>query len=274
MPCAVDGVSRDGRPASRRDAAGRGACAVAGRRDRRPHGAEDRRDAVRLPHRRAVRPARSCRRGRRWCRSRSRPDAARALRRPVGRVGRRRGRAAAAARFRENLLFTHRGLSGPAILQISSYWDGRDAAVDRPAARTSTRARGWRRSAASDGAARQRCSRERLPRRFAQQWCAGARRRRGRCAQLGETRLRRRRARAARLAACCRRARSATTRPRSRWAASTRAALSSKTMAARERARPVLHRRGRRRHRLARRLQLPVGVGVGPRGGRGGVMAA
>ncbi|HVA80686.1 MAG TPA: NAD(P)/FAD-dependent oxidoreductase [Candidatus Binataceae bacterium] len=25
-------------------------------------------------------------------------------------------------RFRENLLFTHRGLSGPAILQISSYW--------------------------------------------------------------------------------------------------------------------------------------------------------
>ena len=26
-------------------------------------------------------------------------------------------------RFREKLLFTHRGLSGPAILQISSYWD-------------------------------------------------------------------------------------------------------------------------------------------------------
>ena len=25
-------------------------------------------------------------------------------------------------RFRENILFTHRGLSGPAILQISSYW--------------------------------------------------------------------------------------------------------------------------------------------------------
>jgi predicted Rossmann fold flavoprotein len=25
--------------------------------------------------------------------------------------------------FRENLLFTHRGLSGPAILQISSYWE-------------------------------------------------------------------------------------------------------------------------------------------------------
>jgi predicted Rossmann fold flavoprotein len=26
--------------------------------------------------------------------------------------------------FRENMLFTHKGISGPAILQISSYWDG------------------------------------------------------------------------------------------------------------------------------------------------------
>jgi predicted Rossmann fold flavoprotein len=28
--------------------------------------------------------------------------------------------------FRENMLFTHRGISGPAILQISSYWDGKE----------------------------------------------------------------------------------------------------------------------------------------------------
>ena len=28
--------------------------------------------------------------------------------------------------FRENILFTHRGLSGPAILQISSYWETGD----------------------------------------------------------------------------------------------------------------------------------------------------
>lgn len=28
--------------------------------------------------------------------------------------------------FRENMLFTHRGLSGPAILQISNYWDKRE----------------------------------------------------------------------------------------------------------------------------------------------------
>ena len=34
-------------------------------------------------------------------------------------------------RFAEALLFTHRGLSGPAILQISSYWnEGREIAID------------------------------------------------------------------------------------------------------------------------------------------------
>ena len=33
--------------------------------------------------------------------------------------------------FRENLLFTHRGLSGPAILQISSYWEhGQPLSID------------------------------------------------------------------------------------------------------------------------------------------------
>jgi predicted Rossmann fold flavoprotein len=34
-------------------------------------------------------------------------------------------------RFRENILFTHRGLSGPAILQISSYWEkGETISID------------------------------------------------------------------------------------------------------------------------------------------------
>jgi predicted Rossmann fold flavoprotein len=34
-------------------------------------------------------------------------------------------------RFRENILFTHRGLSGPAILQISSYWrEGQALSID------------------------------------------------------------------------------------------------------------------------------------------------
>jgi predicted Rossmann fold flavoprotein len=31
--------------------------------------------------------------------------------------------------FRENMLFTHRGLSGPAILQLSSYWNGSEPLV-------------------------------------------------------------------------------------------------------------------------------------------------
>jgi len=35
------------------------------------------------------------------------------------------------ARFREAMLFTHRGLSGPAILQVSSYWrEGQEIAID------------------------------------------------------------------------------------------------------------------------------------------------
>jgi predicted Rossmann fold flavoprotein len=37
-------------------------------------------------------------------------------------TGSLKGRHPSGARFREDLLFTHRGLSGPAILQISSYW--------------------------------------------------------------------------------------------------------------------------------------------------------
>ncbi|MFA9217901.1 MAG: NAD(P)/FAD-dependent oxidoreductase [Sphingomonadaceae bacterium] len=37
-------------------------------------------------------------------------------------TGSLKGRNPSGARFREDLLFTHRGLSGPAILQISSYW--------------------------------------------------------------------------------------------------------------------------------------------------------
>ena len=51
---------------------------------------------------------------------------------------RRRGRRARAARraFREAALFTHRGLSGPAILQISSYWRHGEAIAHRLPARS------------------------------------------------------------------------------------------------------------------------------------------
>jgi predicted Rossmann fold flavoprotein len=37
-------------------------------------------------------------------------------------TGTGKGKGAVKGKFREDLLFTHRGLSGPAILQISSYW--------------------------------------------------------------------------------------------------------------------------------------------------------
>jgi predicted Rossmann fold flavoprotein len=71
--------------------------------------------------------------------------------------------------FRENMLFTHRGLSGPAILQISSYWDGQspiylDLAPDRNLA-AGLRARGHR-----DQASWIALLREVLPRRFADRW--------------------------------------------------------------------------------------------------------
>src|ERR1700674_2754476 len=72
-------------------------------------------------------------------------------------------------RFRENMLFTHRGLSGPAILQISSYWDGKepihlDLAPDRDLT-ADLRARGHR-----DPSSWKLLLREVLPRRFADRW--------------------------------------------------------------------------------------------------------
>jgi predicted Rossmann fold flavoprotein len=74
-------------------------------------------------------------------------------------------------RFREAMLLTHRGLSGPAILQVSSYWQQANAAqpihIDLL---PGTDARAWlaphRRTAATLPA----LLAERWPRRFAQQW--------------------------------------------------------------------------------------------------------
>jgi predicted Rossmann fold flavoprotein len=73
-------------------------------------------------------------------------------------------------RFREHVLFTHRGLSGPAILQISSYWNGGDAlTIDLL---PGIEAAEWL-SREHDSAARlDNLLGERLPQRFAQQWCA------------------------------------------------------------------------------------------------------
>ena len=71
--------------------------------------------------------------------------------------------------FRENLLITHRGISGPAILQISSYWDGKqslilDLAPDRNlCADLSTRGQ-------REQGSWKTLLREILPRRFADRW--------------------------------------------------------------------------------------------------------
>jgi predicted Rossmann fold flavoprotein len=73
-----------------------------------------------------------------------------------------------AGRFREQALLTHRGLSGPAILQVSSYWHGGEPVVldllpDVDAVAWLT---GARRSAVRLDT----LLAERLPKRFAQQW--------------------------------------------------------------------------------------------------------
>ncbi len=73
-------------------------------------------------------------------------------------------------RFRENLLFTHRGLSGPAILQISSYWDGKaPLAIDLlPGADGAA----WFRDQRASVAHIDNVLAQRLPRRFVETWCA------------------------------------------------------------------------------------------------------
>lgn len=74
--------------------------------------------------------------------------------------------------FREALLLTHRGLSGPSILQISSYWQNGSPKVpihinllpDRRVVEWLTDQRGAKTQFNN-------LLSERLPRRFAQQWC-------------------------------------------------------------------------------------------------------
>ena len=83
------------------------------------------------------------------------------------RDGKRKGKHA----FHENLLFTHHGISGPAILQISSYWDGKELIrLDLAPGRNlvaELRARGHR-----DQSSWKLLLREVLPRRFADRWLA------------------------------------------------------------------------------------------------------
>lgn len=74
-------------------------------------------------------------------------------------------------RFRENLLFTHRGLSGPAVLQVSSYWRPGEAVAfdlfpDRDLAEWLRTMRGERPRVSV-----RRLLAESLSRRVAEHWC-------------------------------------------------------------------------------------------------------
>jgi len=71
--------------------------------------------------------------------------------------------------FREKMLFTHRGLSGPAILQISSYWnEGQAIDIDLAPQRDATAK--IRESSDRSMAVARRAFHEFLPQRFAALW--------------------------------------------------------------------------------------------------------
>jgi len=73
-------------------------------------------------------------------------------------------------KFREAVLFTHRGLSGPAILQVSSYWQAGDAS--EPVAIDLLIDEEWLLSQRRSSATFAHVLAERLPKRLAQQWAA------------------------------------------------------------------------------------------------------
>ncbi|MDO9371968.1 MAG: NAD(P)/FAD-dependent oxidoreductase [Gammaproteobacteria bacterium] len=82
--------------------------------------------------------------------------------------------------FHENVLITHRGLSGPAILQISSYWQMQEYGDMRDGKKQPIAidllpgidAAAWLEEHRSSKALLHNLLAERLPRRFAQEWCA------------------------------------------------------------------------------------------------------
>ena len=168
------------------------------------------------------------------------------------------GRGARRAEFIDDLLFTHRGLSGPAALQVSTYWRPGDAididlAPGTDLASTLTDAKTTRRRL---GAVLADC----LPRRLAEAWLATLPRGDRPAADTRDREL-------AELASGLH-----------RWTpspAGTEGYRKAEVTAGRRRhprprfaqlrkpPRPgaALHRRGRRRDGLAGRLQLPVGLG-------------
>lgn len=73
-------------------------------------------------------------------------------------------------RFRESMLFTHHGLSGPAILQISSYWDGKEAVHINLAPQYRNVIADSGKHHPGDESIWKSLLREVLPRRFADRW--------------------------------------------------------------------------------------------------------
>jgi predicted Rossmann fold flavoprotein len=72
---------------------------------------------------------------------------------------------AGSGRFREKLLFTHRGLSGPAVLQASSYWSpGRELVLDLAPDRQ------WTSTYSRDLSSARTALRALLPQRLADRW--------------------------------------------------------------------------------------------------------
>ena len=76
-------------------------------------------------------------------------------------------------KFRESLLFTHRGLSGPAILQVSSYWQSGPASDPILVnLLPGERAREWLEARRREKASLAAVLAGRWPKRFAEAWCA------------------------------------------------------------------------------------------------------
>jgi predicted Rossmann fold flavoprotein len=73
-------------------------------------------------------------------------------------------------RFREKMLFTHRGLSGPAILQISSYWQAGEAVTLDLAPEADPFAPIRNSKSHRDGTMLRNALRSELPVRFADRW--------------------------------------------------------------------------------------------------------
>lgn len=81
------------------------------------------------------------------------------------------------ASFRENVLLTHRGLSGPAILQISSYWQMQEYGSQKKQPieidlLPGLDAAGWLAAHRRSKSTLPGLLAEHLPRRFAHEWCA------------------------------------------------------------------------------------------------------